>query len=85
MDGRRIVKSDGVFPYRLREGMRRQIINMFMNSGRSFHSSRAQTLGVIIEHCIKNNIDFILKGHPDKGYYITSDNLIQVAELLDKK
>ena len=70
VDGRKNVNSSGVFPYKLTEAARKRIIRSFLETGQSTHSRLGLTIGVIIEHCIKYKIAFILKAYPCSGYYI---------------
>lgn len=69
-DGRRVTKSPGVFPYQLTNAQRERIIDSFLATGSSCHSARASTLGVIIEHCQKYDIKFMIMAVPNKSYYI---------------
>ena len=47
------------------------MVQNFLRAGNSVHSEKAYTLGAIIEHCIKDNIPFILT-KLSNGYYIES-------------
>ena len=58
-DGRRVT-SGSVFPYRLTNAAKARVIAMFEADGQSVHSPRGMMLGVIIEHCINNDIHFKL-------------------------
>ena len=69
VDGRKTVKSNGVFPYRLSEAQRKRTVEAFLKTGHSVHSENAYTLGAIIEHCIKDDISFTLD-RVSNGYYI---------------
>jgi len=57
LDGRRIA-TGSVFPYRLTNAAKARVIAMFEVGGVSVHSSMGMTVGVIIEHCIQNDIHF---------------------------
>jgi len=69
VDGRKTVTSSGIFPYRLKEASRRMVVEMFLRTGFSVHSENAHTLGAIIEHCIKEDVNFTLD-RVFNGYYI---------------
>ena len=58
-DGRRLAESPGVYSYRVTNAEKARIIDRFTATGSSVHS-RGETLGVILEHCRKNDIDFEL-------------------------
>lgn len=70
VDGRKTVTSSGVFPYRLRESARQQVINSFLEKGECNHSGLGFTLGAIIEHCVKYKISFKLIAYPNAFYSI---------------
>lgn len=70
VDGRKNVHSKGIFPYKLKEALRQRIIAAFLERGESVHSRMGFTIGTIIEHCIKNDINFILEAYPKSGYRI---------------
>jgi hypothetical protein len=40
--------------------MQRAMIESFMKTGISTHSYRAQTLHILIDHCMRNGLDFTL-------------------------
>jgi len=69
-DGRKIVRFGGVFPYKLSESQRRLVVTNFLEEGKSVHGPQAFTLGAILEHCIKEEIPFTLKGQAGKGFAI---------------
>ena len=68
-DGRRVT-SGSVFPYRLTNANKAMVIMMFEAAGSSVHGPAAHTLGVVIEHCIQNNIDFNLRRECGGSYFI---------------
>lgn len=69
-DGRRIVESDGVFPYKLHEENRQMVISNFEQLGTSVHSQHGICLGAVLEHCIKEQIPFTLKGSSKFGFIV---------------
>lgn len=69
-DRRKTIRSSGVFPYKLREAQRLQVIRQFRANGKSVHGPQTFTLGIILEHCIKEEIPFTLKGQAGKGFVV---------------
>jgi len=69
-DGRKVIRSGGVFPYKLREAQRQRVVVQFLAEGKSAHGPQAFTLGAILEHCIKEEIPFTLRGASGKGFVI---------------
>lgn len=69
-DGRKTIRSSGVFPYRLREVQRRRVVGNFQRDGKSVHSPLGFTIGAILEHCIREKIPFTLRGQAGKGFII---------------
>lgn len=49
----------------------KKIIKCFEESGSSNHSSRADTLGILINYCEENKISYQLTAHPGMGYSLT--------------
>lgn len=81
-DGRRIVESAGVFPYRLREGQRRVLVSSFRQSGKSVHGKEGITLSVILEYCIANAIPFVLRGSSKFGFVVKKISCKDFDELI---
>ncbi len=67
-DGRRVT-TGSVFPYRLTNAAKARIIKRFEEEGSTTHSGMGLTLGVVIEHCLKNDINFKLY-RTDGGFFI---------------
>lgn len=68
-DGRRTA-TGSVFPYRMTNAYKARIIASFDTEGHSVHSCTGQCVGIVIEHCLKNNLDFQLIRTTPGGFYI---------------
>ena len=73
LDGRRPTKGS-VFPYRISNAWKARIVKQFNEERASTHSGLALTLGVVIEHCIRNDIDFTLT-RANGGYQIQTEEV----------
>ena len=57
------------FPYRMTNAAKARTIEAFEKRGCSTHSIMGMTLGVLLEHCHKNQINFRLT-KVDHGYWL---------------
>ncbi len=69
LDGRKLAKGSGVFPYRVTNACKARSIKLFLTFGFSSHSSLGLTLGILLEYCHENNIDYMLV-RTSGGYHI---------------
>jgi len=82
-DGRR--KSTGhVFEWRVHKKFAKNLIAYFEKHGSTVHSAQGATLGLLLEHCIRNRIPFKLQGHKD-GYFLRKDETALVCMNCDAR
>jgi len=67
-DGRKIT-TGAAFPYRMTNAAKARIIKMFEDTGSSTHSKLGFTLGVLLEYCHANQINFKLI-KVNHGYFL---------------